>query len=199
MKTNKKTLTLEQCRALLSLTQVISSNGRGKATDHALMTSLLLCGGAARTWTWGNVNLLTRPMAVYRALKEMALGKKLVLAQFNHVGFREAHWVGGTSVKKAIFTVGSKPLTTQEVTRRLNRYGRMVGIVGLNLRTLVNTHHLFVELYGDADAVAEALGIMNPSLSPSQNTKRKSVFGEGRNKDERLHGMFRRSSLVFPR
>lgn len=188
----KRTLTIEQCRALLSLTQPFSSNGKGKAIDHALIVSLLLCGGAARSWTWEDASksFLSMPTSVYEALKALAISKKLSLFPFNHENFRAVHWVGGGVSKKHIFSVGSSALTTQEVTRRLNRYGRMAGIVGLNLRKLVNTHHLLVELYGEAQLLDDALAITVAAATTSPLARKAKVTKQ--KPEGRLHGIGRR-------
>lgn len=76
----KKTLTLEECKALIG---VILRHGSTKAklTDHALVVCLLMSGADARTWTWQDAiaNPLFQPFAVYEAIKKLAIGKRLTI------------------------------------------------------------------------------------------------------------------------
>lgn len=204
---NRRTLTLEQCRALLALT-LLSPKGRGREIDHALVMGLLLVGSEIRTWTWEvfEEKLTSLPSGVYEAFKVLAKQQKVKLFAIKNEWFTKAHWIGGRGVvKKFIFTLTptlarsarESAWTTQEVSRRLHRFGRMAGIVDCNLRLLVNTHHLLIDLYGDAEAASEQLsvGTVGGNLSPASSLK-----GQGRLKAEpRLHGMFRRSSFVLPR
>lgn len=197
----KRTLTIEQCKALLNVIEMQGRN-KSKVTDRALVLSLLLCSGESRTWTWDDASrhFLNMPTAVYEALRALAMEKKLSLFPFNHERFLKAHWLGMTALNRHVFTIGKTALTTQEVSRRLNRFGRRAGIVNCNLRLVVNTHHLLMDLYGDGEAVSDALGI-NPTPSPSPITKNKNVIREGNKKAEgRLHGIGRRGlSSMFPR
>lgn len=193
----KQTLTLEQCKALL---RVIAEHGskNAKAVDHALVVSVLMCGADARTWTWQDAlaNPIFQPFAVYEAIKNIAISKKLSIFPFNHAGFQAAHWLHATvRLQQSVFTVGSKPLTTQEVTRRLKRYGKLAGISAglMNLRTLSNSHQMYLEVFGDADSFAEALemikfGDEQAAFSPFSTHKPKKADG-------RLHGINRRSIM----
>lgn len=202
-----KTLSLMQCSSILT---VIETRGtkRAKATDKALFTSLLLCGADARTWTWQDVveTFLEMPYAAYQSIRNMAVAKQLAIFPFNHSHFTAAHWVRGTKLQHAIFTVGATPLTTQEVTRRMKRYARLAGIpsADMSLRTISNTSHLLRELYGDADAVADALGLVtvpgitrtptagNSARGSANSVKGFSVAGTRVDRDPRLHGVGRR-------
>ncbi len=193
----KKTLTLEQTKRLLAMVSA-------KRTDKTLVTALLLCGGGARTWTWEDAlsHVMDLPLVVYGALKELAISKRLTLIPFNHQYFKPVHWVG-TALREAVFTCGSsthgegRPLTTQEVTRRLKLYAQRAGIdpALMSLRTLVNTHHLLIDLYGDADALAEALPPLSAITPTASKIGRRDLGGRKLVRDGRLHGINRRSSM----
>jgi len=208
----KQTLTMTECKTIL---QVIQSRGsmRSKATDRALFASLLLFGGDARCWTWDFAlyDVLDMPTALWMALRDLANSKGLALLPFSHAQFTGAHWVHGTKPEDAIFTVGNKPLTTQEVTRRLKRYARLAGIATerMSLRTVCNTHVQLLGLFSDADQMAEALGMnqlgMTRTSSAGMNQIGSSVkwnFSAALaavktrvERDPRLHGIRRRSAL----
>jgi hypothetical protein len=204
----KQTLTLSECTTIL---QIIQSRGsmRSKATDRALFAALLICGGEARSWTWESVlyEALYLPTALFLALRDVATSKRLTMLPYTQSHFISAHWVHGTKREDAIFTVGSKPLTTQEVTRRLKRYARMAGIPSerMSLRTVCNTHSLFLDLFTDADHMAEALNLhaLRVTRTSSAGTVLPSVkwnFSATAVKtrverDPRLHGIRRRSAL----
>ena len=194
---SNNSLTLEQCKSLL---RAISDHGSrsAKATDHALVVCLLMCGADARTWTWQDAlaNPIFQPFAVYEAIKNIAITKRLSIFPYNHSNFKAAHWINSTvRLQQAVFSVGAKPLTTQEVTRRLKRYGKLAGIPAglMNLRTLANSHHLYLDVFGDADSFAEALDLIRfgsevACLSP--------FFKKDSPKQEpRLHGLGRRSFM----
>lgn len=192
-----KTLTLEQLKNLIRAIADHATTG-AKATDHALVVCLVMCGSDARTWTWQDAleNPLFQPFAVYEAIKSIAITKKLTIFPFNHAGFKPAHWLNTTvRLQQAVFTAGSKPLTTQEVTRRLKRYGRLAGIPAnlMNLRTLSNTHQMYLDVFKDADSFAEALDLLRfgsepATLSPFFRSKQPKV-------SPRLHGIGRRSIM----
>jgi len=190
----KNTLTLEQCKNLI---RVIAERGskNTQATDHALVVCLLMCGANVRTWTWQDAlaNPMFQPFAVYEAIKNIAITKKLSIFPYNHAGFKPAHWLH-TSIRlqQAVFTAGSKPLTTQEVTRRLKRYGKMAGIPAgqMNLRALVNSHQMYLDVFGDADTFAEALDLLRFGNEPAALSP---FFKKSQPKKEpRLHGIGRR-------
>lgn len=186
-----KTLTLEQCKSLLS---VLAE--RGTEVDHALVVCLLMIGADARTWTWQNAleNPIFQPFAVYQSIKSVAISKKLSVFPFNHAGFRQAHWLNTTvRLQQAVFcgTSRNKALTTQEVTRRLKRYGKMAGIPVdlMSLRTINNTHQMFLDVFKDADVFAEALDL----LRAGNERGRSPFFKKAQPKKEpRLHGLGRR-------
>lgn len=201
----KKTLTLEECKALIG---AILRHGSTKAklTDHALVVCLLMSGADARTWTWQDAiaNPLFQPFAVYEAIKKLAIGKRLTIFPYNHAGFKPAHWLNTTvRLQQAVFTAltpspsprgrgeKNKPLTTQEVTRRLKRYGKLAGIAPerLSLRTLVNSHQMYLDVFKDADVFAEALDL----LRFGSERGRSPFFKKAQPKKEpRLHGLGRR-------
>lgn len=200
----RKTLSLEQCKSVF---RVIDTRGakRSKATDRALFAALLLCGSAARVWTWRDVveTFLEIPYAAYTAIKQMAVAKQLTIFPFNYSGFTAAHWVRGTKIDHAIFTVGATPLTTQEVTRRMKRYARLAGIPSelMSLRTISNTHNLLLNLYGSADEAADALDIDFPAMARTAISRKQSASFEWKpgagsqvEHDPRLHGLGRRPS-----
>lgn len=204
-----KTLTLMQCSSMLTAIETRGTK-RAKASDLALFTSLILCGADARVWTWQDIveTFLVMPYAAYKSIRDMAIDKKLAIFPFNHSHFTAAHWVRGTKIQHAVFSVGATPLTTQEVTRRMKRYARLAGIPSelMSLRTISNTSHLLRELYGDADAVADALGMVTvPGIArtptagilPRGSTPSVQWFpGQGTrvDRDPRLHGVGRRRS-----
>lgn len=192
-----KILTLEECRALY---RAIGTRGskRTQATDRALLTALILCGKDARTWAWSDVteSLFWMPLATFQAIKDMAIVKQLTIFPFNHAGFHAAHWIGGTRLDHAVFSVGSKPLTTQEVTRRMKRYARLAGISceRVSLRTLCNTAQVLLDLYGDGDALADALGWAAVETNIPAPTMRFAMPAGLFRRDPRLHGVGRRTS-----
>ena len=193
----KQTLTLDQCKALI---RSISEHGskQAKAIDHALVVSVLMCGADARTWTWQDAlaNPIFQPFAVYEAIKQVAISKKLSIFPYNHAGFKHAHWINTAArLHRAVFTADAKPLTTQEVTRRLKRYGKLAGIsvTLMNLRTLSNSHQMYLDVFGDADTFAEALDLLRPGSQPAELSP---FFQKQPEKaDARLHGIGRRSSM----
>lgn len=217
----KKSLTLDQAKRLLALTAASDTN-RGNPENRALFLAVLLCSAKARSWTWENAlsDVINMPFAVYYALRDMAVAKKLTIYPFSHAGFSTAHWINGAKLQNAVFTAtGKKALTTQEVTRRLKVYARRAGIKPseISLRTLSNTGESFRNLYGDADQIAELLGIADVTTvtrrTPPAGTTRRTQKAEGRvqtaelsvgtpflaasvkvERDPRLHGMNRRSS-----
>ena len=179
----KQTLTLDQCKALI---RSISEHGskQAKAIDHALVVSVLMCGADARTWTWQDAlaNPIFQPFAVYEAIKQVAISKKLSIFPYNHAGFKHAHWINTAArLHRAVFTADAKPLTTQEVTRRLKRYGKLAGIsvTLMNLRTLSNSHQMYLDVFGDADThslrrwICCALGASRQSSRPSSRSNLK--------------------------
>lgn len=232
----KKSLTLDQTKRLLALT-ASSEQRRGHPQNRALFLAVLLCGAPARSWTWEDAlsDVIGMPFAVYYALRDMACDKKLSIFPFHHARFDSAHWISGSKLQNAVFTSGSRyaaknkgaatrspelPLTTQEVTRRLKVYGRRAGIKAseMSLRTLANTGESFQNLYGDADRIAELLGIADVTTvtrrTPPAGTTRRMQKAEGRvqtaessvmapflsvsvkvERDPRLHGLNRRSSM----
>lgn len=206
----KNTLTLEQIKTLI---RVIAERGTksARATDHALVVCLLMCGANVRTWTWQDAlaNPMFQPFAVYEAIKNIAISKKLSIFPYNHAGFKPAHWLN-TSIRlqQAVFTSVTpspsprgrgeinQPLTTQEVTRRLKRYGKMAGIPAgqMNLRTVVNSHQMYLDVFGDADTFAEALDLLrfgNGSAARSPFFKKSQP-----KKEPRLHGIGRRAFMA---
>lgn len=186
-----KTLTLEQCKSLLS---VLAE--RGTEVDHALVVCLLMIGADARTWTWQNAleNPIFQPFAVYQSIKSVVISKNLSVFPFSHASFRQAHWLNTTvRLQQAVFcgTSRNKALTTQEVTRRLKRYGKMAGIPVdlMSLRTINNTHQMFLDIFKDADVFAEALDL----LRAGNEGGRSPFFKKAQPKKEpRLHGLGRR-------
>lgn len=187
----KRTLTPEQCKRLLT---VVSMRASKKSIDQALITSLLLSGSQARTWTWESAlsHFLDLPISVYEALRDLAKAKQLTIFPFNHVGFTAAHWIGGNRYQHSIFAANDRKtaLTTQEVTRRMKRYAKLAGLNAneMSLRTLVNTHHALMTQYGNADRAAEEIGISVSAIAkPFKSTKSTS------RPDARLHGIGRRS------
>lgn len=210
----KQTLTLDETKRLLGLTAATDTQ-RGHSENRALMLAVLLCGAKAREWTWEDAlsDVINMPFAVYMALRKMACDKQLTIFPFNHAT-NSAHWIRGAKLQNAVFTAtGRKALTTQEVTRRLKRYAVRVGIAQsrMSLRTLANTGVSFANLYGDADLIAELLGLSNVT----DVTGRISTSGTARptkhvvssvptpfhvasvqvDRDPRLHGLQRRSSM----
>lgn len=215
----KKSLTLDQATRLMALTAASDTN-RGNPENRALFLAVLLCGAQARSWTWEDAlsDVINMPFAVYYALRDMAAAKKLTIFPFNHAGFTSAHWISGSKLKNAVFTkTGRKALTTQEVTRRLKVYAKRAGMKAelVSLRTLGNTHQSFLNLYGDADRIAELLGVADVTTvtrrTPPAGTTQKAAnrkqptessvktpFLAGSVKverDPRLHGLNRRSSI----
>lgn len=187
-----KTLTVENCRRLLLEVEKRTSK-RTQATDRGLLLALLTCGADARTWTWQDVLelFLDMPYPTYENVKQIAIAKQLTIFPFNHVRFSEAHWVHGSKLEDAVFTIGTKPLTTQEVTRRMKRYARLAGIAteSVSLRTLVNTHNLLMNVYGNADEIADVLGVRRePVVSSFRPVVRKAAV--------RLHGIGRRAGRL---
>ena len=187
--TTPRTLTIEECRAMMA---------RMKQADRALFVSILLCGSKARTWTWGDVadKFLEMPMAMYQSFRALAVSRKLTLFPFNYAGFTSAHWVSGAKLDSPIFTSPSskrKAWTTQEVSRRFNRYGRMIGVDGVSLRVAANTHKSLLAGFGSADEAAEVLGL-SPNLTLTPALSLPGRGGTRGSRDERLHGIGRRGS-----
>ncbi len=191
----KKTLTLEECKALIG---AILRHGSTKAklTDHALVVCLLMSGADARTWTWQDAiaNPLFQPFAVYEVIKKLAIGKRLTIFPYNHAGFKPAHWLNTTvRLQQAVFCGSSrnKALTTQEVTRRLKRYAKMAGIPVdlMSLRTLVNSHQMYLDVFKDADVFAEALDLLRFGNEHGRSPFFKKTQPK---KEPRLHGLGRR-------
>jgi hypothetical protein len=191
----KKSLSVEQCKTLLA---IVNANGPYK--DRALVTSLLLSGSGARTWTWGDaIQDLFMAHAVFQAIREFArdLNKSLYPIHQRNPSF---HLINGVNKESAIFTAVDRttPLTTQDVTRRLKRYAKLAGIKPelMSLRTIVNTHHALISTYGNADAAAEALGIdrtgQRIALAKQSVSGRRPANGS----DPRLHGIGRRSPVM---
>jgi hypothetical protein len=228
-----KMLSLEQCRAMIvsmrgsHLTPGPSLKGRGGrcSLDYLLFVSLLLCGGRARTWTGEDAlsDVLNMPMAVYEGLRAYAISRKLTIFPFNYAGFQKAHWVNGPRLQNAIFTLTrpnpnpslkgrekkgrGEPFGTHEVTRRLKRYARKAGlkVEDVSLRTVVNTHHFLLTVYGDADEAAEAVnltpgpsplgeGRIIPAAGSPAGGVQETVHWEFVDRDIRLHGIGRRST-----
>lgn len=189
----RKALSVNQC---IDLLEVISARGtkRAMGVDKALVISVLLSGSEARQWTWKYFleNLSDAPYAVFDAIRMLALSRRLVVAPFNSIGFHADKWGSNTAVDSPIFSVSKTPLTTQEITRRLKRYGRFCGIAeaDANLRTLNNTHRMLMRTYGDPEAVAYALGLPTIWDRPSRDQ-----FSQPSTRDPRLHGIGRRNGL----
>lgn len=198
----KRTFSVGQCIALL---EVVSARGtkRTRLLDRAFITAVLLSGGGARHWTWRYLieNFSDMPYAVFDAIRVLASSRKILIAPLNYTEFYKRNWVNGLVADHPIFSVSTTPLTTQEVTRRTKRYGRLAGISddSLNLRTLSNTHQALMRRFGDEEAVARALGLPtiwdSPSHEQTLNTTSKPVA-----RDPRLHGIGRRGgNLVTSR
>ena len=207
----KKSLTLDQTKRLLALT-ASSEDHRGHSQNRALFLAVLLCGAKARSWTWEDAlsDAISMPFAEYYALRNMACDQRLTIFPFNHAGFSTAHWINGAKLQNAVFTAtGKKALTTQEVTRRLKVYAKRAGIKAseMSLRTLSNTGESFQYLYGDADQIAELLGIADVTtvtgrIPPAGTTRQVSsvktpflAVSVKVERDPRLHGLNRRSSM----
>jgi hypothetical protein len=182
-------LTLEETKKLLT---AIRLSGPKAKNDFALIISLLFCGRQARSWTWGTVlhTVMDLPADVYNALREMTILKRMniTLSQRDY----ERHW--GTGLwGRAVFCASNKstPYTTTEVSRRIKRYAKRAGIKSsINLRTIVNTHHILRKQFGTAD-LASSFIIEGQIYSSKQLPVH--VTAE-RHRDPRLHGIGRRPS-----
>lgn len=206
----KQTLSLEECKLMLATINAKASE-RSRATDRGLFVSLLTFGSDARTWTWEDAlyQVTNIPTPIYLAVREIATSKQLTILPYNHEHFKPAHWMRGTKLDHAVFTVGSKPLTTQEVTRRLKRFARLAGIepMRVSLRTVCNTHHLLTLEFTDADQIADALGLPRLGMARTSSAgaaqrgaeepmKWNPAFtGTRVERSPRLHGIGRRSAL----
>ena len=207
----KQTLSLEECKLMLATINAKASE-RSRATDRGLFVSLLTFGGDARAWTWEDAlyQVTDLPTPIYLAVREIATSKQLTILPYNHEHFKPAHWVRGTKLDHAVFTVCTKPLTTQEVTRRLKRFARLAGIdaARVSLRTVRNTHQSLMAEFSDADQIADALGLprlgmartssaMSAQRGAEQTMKWNPAFTTGTRveRSPRLHGIGRRSAL----
>jgi hypothetical protein len=181
-------LTLEETKKLLTAIRLCGPKAKN---DFALIISLLFCGRKARTWTWGATlrTVVDLPADVYNALREMAILKRLniTLSQRDY----EKHWGSGLW-ENAVFCASRKStaFTTTEVSRRIKRYAKRAGIKSsVNLRTIVNTHHILRKQFGTAELAApliiEVLGYQSKRL-PAHATAEMS-------RDPRLHGIGRQS------
>ena len=207
---SKQILSINECKLMLATINVKASE-RSRATDRGLLAALLTFGGDARTWTWEDAlyQVVNLPAGIYLAVRDIATSKRLTILPFNHQHFRPAHWMRGTKLDHAVFTVGSKPLTTQEVTRRLKRFARLAGIdpVRVSLRTVCNTSAALRAAYADADQIAEALDLprlgmaRTSSAGAAQRGTEEPVqwnpafAGTRVERSPRLHGAGRRSAL----
>ncbi len=181
-------LTLEETKKLLT---AIRLSGPKAKNDFALIISLLFCGRKARTWIWGAVlrTVMDLPADVYNALREMKILKHLdiTLSQRDY----EKHWGSGLW-GHAVFRASRKstPFTTTEVSRRIKRYAKRAGIKStVNLRTIINTHHILRKQFGSAD-------LASPLIIEGQSypAKRLPIHATAeRSRDPRLHGIGRRS------
>lgn len=181
-------LTLEETKKLLT---AIRLSGPKAKNDFALIISLLFCGRKARTWTWGTAlrTVVDLPADVYNALREMAILKRLniTLSQRDY----EKHWGSGLW-GHAIFRASHKftPFTTTEVSRRIKRYAKRAGIKSsINLRTIINTHHILRKQFGSADLASPF--IIEGQVYPSNRLPVHAAAE--RSRDPRLHGIGRRS------
>jgi hypothetical protein len=179
-------LTITECRAMAS---------RMKEMDKALFISLLLCGARARSWTWTSAmqQIVTMPEAVYQSLRELATDHQLMTVPYNFARYANAHWLGIVDLKTPIFTSeksNGKPWTTQEVTRRLSRYGRMIGLQQVSLRVVANTHKSLQAAFSSMDEAAEQLGFCPPPIAILARVQARTHGQEV--KDTRLHGIGRR-------
>jgi hypothetical protein len=181
-------LTLEETKKILT---AIRLSGPKAKNDFALIISLLFCGRKARTWTWGATlrTVVDLPADVYNALREMEILKRLdiTLSQRDY----EKHWGSGLW-GHAVFCASRKstPFTTTEVSRRIKRYAKRAGIKSsVNLRTIINTHHILRKQFGSAD-IASPL-VIEGQVYPA---KRLPIHAAAeRSRDPRLHGIGRRS------
>lgn len=205
----KQTLSLDECKLMMAIINVKASD-RSRATDRGLFVSLLTFGADARTWTWEDAlyNVTDLPTAIYLAVREVATTKQLTILPYNHENFKPAHWMRGTKLDHAVFTVGTKPLTTQEVTRRMKRFARLAGIspARVSLRTLCNTHQALSLEFADADQIADALDLPRLGMartSSAGETQRgaekpmkwnPAFAGTRVERSPRLHGIGRRSA-----
>ncbi len=206
----KQVLSLDECKLMLATIQTKASE-RSRATDRGLFAALLTFGAEARVWTWEDAlyQITGLPTAIYLAVREIATSKHLSILPYNHENFRTAHWARGAKLEHAVFTVGSKALTTQEVTRRMKRYARLAGIdpARMSLRTLCNTHQSLLIACTSADQIAAALALpeidrtWTSSSGASQRGSDKPVKWNTAlavtrvEQDPRLHGIGRRSAL----
>jgi hypothetical protein len=200
----KKILLIEQCIALLNIIPVYGTK-RTRILDKALVISLLLSGGSARLWTWTHVeeNLSDLPYAAFDAIRVLASSRKIMIAPLNYSEFYNRDWINGLVTDYPIFSVSTTPLTTQEITRRTKRYGRLAGISDdyLNLRTLSNTHQALLRMYGDGETVARVLRL--PTIwdiqLPEEKLFRHSAETQPERipRDPRLHGIGRRKSSLL--
>jgi hypothetical protein len=182
-------LTLEETKKLLT---AIRLSGPKAKNDFALIISLLFCGRKARTWIWGAVlrTVMDLPADVYNALREMEILKHLdiTLSQRDY----EKHWGSGLW-GHAVFRASRKstPFTTTEVSRRIKRYAKRAGIKStVNLRTIINTHHILRKQFGSAD-------LASPLIIEGQAYPAKRLpihIAAERSRDPRLHGIGRRSA-----
>lgn len=208
----KQTLSLEECKLMLATINAKASE-RSRATDRGLFVSLLTFGSDARSWTWEDAlyQVTDLPTPIYLAVREIATSKQLTILPYNHEHFKPAHWMRGTKLDHAVFTVGTKkPLTTQEVTRRLKRFARLAGIdaARVSLRTVCNTHQSLMAEYLDADQIADALGLQRLGMARTSsagaaqrgaeepmNWNPAFTTGTRVERSPRLHGIGRRSAL----
>lgn len=186
-------LTLEETKKLLT---AIRLSGPKAKNDFALIISLLFCGRKARIWTWGATlrTVVDLPADVYNALREMEILKRLdiTLSQRDY----EKHWGSGLW-GNAVFCASRKstPFTTTEVSRRIKRYAKRAGIKSsINLRAIINTHHILRKQFGSAD-LASPLVIEGHAYPAKRFPIHEAAE---RSRDPRLHGIGRRSDIRKP-
>lgn len=175
-------LTLEETKELLT---AIRLSGPKAKSDFALIISLPFCGRKARSWTWGTTlrSVVDLPADVYNALREMVILKRMdiTLSQRDY----EKHWGSGLW-ERAVFCASRKttPYTTTEVSRRIKRYAKRAGIKSsVNLRTIINTHHILRKQFGEADLASPF--IIEGQAYASKRLPARTVAEQSR--DPRLH------------
>lgn len=187
-----RTLSNDEVKAMLSA---------AAPNQYALLAALVLCGSDALSLTWMDAADLTAEISTDAKLLLINEAGRLgldVRALLPSGGL--FHFVNGPVLGELIF-----PQTQHEINRRLKSIARKAGIgeKNVNITAMKNTYRRLLSEVRDVEKFAAVLGVKVSTLNPlslrtatSPQTAERNFGRESEARDQRLHGMLRRSDSM---